>query len=413
MLTGARFSADAAPLDRQSTTTYGSGAGINVAIPDSPGANTPGAPATHDIVITDSGLVADLDLYLDVHHTYVGDLGITLTHIDTATTVTVINPQSLVCGGNDILATLDDESATPLAGQCHATGIAFQGTFQPDNPLSAFDGESITGTWRITVTDYSAGDAGVIYEWRLVATTGLLPAATDDAYATSQGTPLVIAAPGVLTNDSAPGGGMLTAAVGTTPTNGTLVLNADGSFTYTPAAGWHGADSFTYNAIDSVNNWTDTATVTITVGVPAAPVYATFPAPPAIPLCADATGGTSTIVRADVPGGAVPNGGVFCRVIMQNGAYVERQGYSGDIGNADVFKYALIHAVDVYGMAGATSVPAFAAPVKVCVQGSGTFLYLDATTSPRALLILPATFENGATCATIPHAGTVLLANGG
>ncbi len=327
---------------RQTTTTYGSGAGINIAIPDGLdlSGTRPGAPTTHDIVITDSDLVTDLNLYLDIHHTFVDDLGVTLTHVDTGTTVSVADPESFNCGGNDVLATLDDESATTLAGQCRTTGIAIQGTFSPDHPLSAFDAESITGTWRITITDYFSQDTGVIYEWRLVATTVPLPVDTPTPIATAA--PLVTAAP-----------------------------------------------------------------------VAAAPFYPTYPAPPAIPLCADATGSINSIVRADVPGGTVPNGGVFCRVIMQNGAYVERQGKPGDIGNAEALRYTLIQAVDVYGMAGSASVPSFMYPVKVCLQGSGTFLYLDATAAPRVLSILPSASENGSTCATIPHAGTVLLASGG
>ena len=45
-------------------------------------------------------------------------------------------------------------------------------------------------------------------------------------------------------------GNPLTAAVVTRPTHGTLALNADGSFTYTPALNYNGTDSFTYKAND-------------------------------------------------------------------------------------------------------------------------------------------------------------------
>ena len=48
------------------------------------------------------------------------------------------------------------------------------------------------------------------------------------------------------------------------PAHGTVTLASDGSFTYTPAANYHGPDSFTYTASDgtAVSN---VATVTITV----------------------------------------------------------------------------------------------------------------------------------------------------
>ena len=49
------------------------------------------------------------------------------------------------------------------------------------------------------------------------------------------------------------------------PTNGTLVLNSDGSFTYTPNADFSGTDTFTYFANDGTANSNLAATVTITV----------------------------------------------------------------------------------------------------------------------------------------------------
>lgn len=90
------------------------------------------------------------------------------------------------------------------------------------------------------------------------------PVANDDAYSTNQDTELAIAAPGVLGNDSDVDGDVLTAAVLTGPVNGSLTLNADGSFTYTPDAGFAGTDSFTYTVSDG-NGGTASATASITV----------------------------------------------------------------------------------------------------------------------------------------------------
>src|SRR5207245_623958 len=56
----------------------------------------------------------------------------------------------------------------------------------------------------------------------------------------------------------------LTAMVVTGPAHGTLTLNADGSFTYTPAANYNGSDSFTYKANDGIVD-SNAATVTITI----------------------------------------------------------------------------------------------------------------------------------------------------
>ena len=86
----------------------------------------------------------------------------------------------------------------------------------------------------------------------------------DDAYPTDEDTPLTVAAPGVLDNDSDGDSDPLTASVGASPSNGSVVLNADGSFTYTPNDNFNGTDSFTYTVSDGFNT-AAAATVTITV----------------------------------------------------------------------------------------------------------------------------------------------------
>ena len=55
------------------------------------------------------------------------------------------------------------------------------------------------------------------------------PVAADDSYATDEDTPLTVAAPGVLANDTDVDGDTLTAVLVTGPAHGTLTLNADGS----------------------------------------------------------------------------------------------------------------------------------------------------------------------------------------
>jgi len=72
---------------------------------------------------------------------------------------------------------------------------------------------------------------------------------------------------GVLTGVPAPGDGPLSASVVSDPTHGALTLNADGSFTYMPASGYVGGDSFAYQATDAAENYAS-ATVTLTVAEP-------------------------------------------------------------------------------------------------------------------------------------------------
>jgi hypothetical protein len=94
------------------------------------------------------------------------------------------------------------------------------------------------------------------------------PAAQNDTYTAAQNTALAVPAPGVLANDTDADGDPLTASVSAPPTRGTLVFNADGSFTYTPQPGYSGPDSFTYTATDG-RSASAPATVAITVDSPA------------------------------------------------------------------------------------------------------------------------------------------------
>jgi len=89
----------------------------------------------------------------------------------------------------------------------------------------------------------------------------LAPAAVDDNYTVPQGRTLTS---NVLGNDVSPNGLPITAVLATGPAHGALVLNADGSFTYTPDALYSGLDAFTYRATDGTLT-SGAATVRISV----------------------------------------------------------------------------------------------------------------------------------------------------
>ena len=91
------------------------------------------------------------------------------------------------------------------------------------------------------------------------------PVANSDSYATLQGQPLQVSATaGVLANDTDEENDPLTVQILGQPANGTVTLNNDGSFTYIPASGFSGHDSFTYQASDG-QLLSQPATVSITV----------------------------------------------------------------------------------------------------------------------------------------------------
>jgi VCBS repeat-containing protein len=89
------------------------------------------------------------------------------------------------------------------------------------------------------------------------------PVAGDDTASSPGGAPITIA---VLSNDSDPESSPLTVSLVSEPSDGTVVLNSSGSFTYTPDdSGAAGTDSFTYKVNDGALD-SNVATVTITVG---------------------------------------------------------------------------------------------------------------------------------------------------
>ncbi|MDO3403157.1 Ig-like domain-containing protein [Mycolicibacterium neoaurum] len=91
------------------------------------------------------------------------------------------------------------------------------------------------------------------------------PVARADGYSTMQDAALTVATgDGVLANDTDANGNPITARLVTGPSHGMLALNSDGSFTYTPTAGFGGADSFSYRADDGFAA-SGPATVTLTV----------------------------------------------------------------------------------------------------------------------------------------------------
>lgn len=117
-----------------------------------------------------------------------------------------------------------------------------------------FDGRFYSDNATVTINVASINDA---------------PTALDDYYLAEHDTPLTIdAAAGVLTNDSDADGDALLAALVDNPSNGTLTLNGDGSFSYTPNAGFMGIDTFTYVANDAVSG-SRLATVSVEVTQPA------------------------------------------------------------------------------------------------------------------------------------------------
>ena len=92
------------------------------------------------------------------------------------------------------------------------------------------------------------------------------PVAVNDEYSVDQGESLFVpTGEGALANDDDPDADELTVVLAGLPEHGTVALNADGSFLYTPQGGFVGVDKFRYQATDGELT-SEIAMVEITVG---------------------------------------------------------------------------------------------------------------------------------------------------
>src|SRR5205085_2253839 len=144
-----------------------------------------------------------------------------------------------VGGAQGVLANDSDPdgdalTATLVAGPAHGA-LAFRS----DGSFVYTPDDGFVGTDTPT---YQATDGGL--ESLVTAVTlavghvNQAPVAQDDAYTVKEGSPLTVAGPGVLGNDSDPDGDALAAVLLSAPANGTASLEPDGTLDYTPDDGF-------------------------------------------------------------------------------------------------------------------------------------------------------------------------------
>jgi cysteine-rich repeat protein len=119
--------------------------------------------------VPNAGTIQDIDVDLNISHTWNGDLLVQLTH--GGTTVTLIDSQSGDDDGYNVV--LDDEGTggTITTASGGGGGVSSPPSYTPTSPLSAFDGLDAQGDWTISITDRAAQDQGTLNVWTLKITT--------------------------------------------------------------------------------------------------------------------------------------------------------------------------------------------------------------------------------------------------
>jgi VCBS repeat-containing protein len=168
--------------------------------------------------------------------------------------------------GNNTDADGDALTAIEVGGPSHGTlALNSNGSFIY-TPIHGYSGpDSFTYKANDGTADSNVATVAI-------AVTDTPPVASDHRYSVASGAVLDVSAPGVLGNDTDANGDALSAIEVAGPSHGTLALNADGSFSYTPAQGYGGPDSFAYKANDGT---ADSNVATVAITVQAAPPHLT------------------------------------------------------------------------------------------------------------------------------------------
>ena len=117
-------------------------------------------------------MIRDLDVGLNIFHTFNGDLDIQLTHVPTSRSIILFTD----VGGTDegFVIRLNDEAGTDIGVADNPADGAITGQFNPEGPslLTVFDGIDASGLWRLHVVDDTAAgaDVGTLFGWTLFVT---------------------------------------------------------------------------------------------------------------------------------------------------------------------------------------------------------------------------------------------------
>jgi len=136
---------------------------VPVTIPDN-------GTAVSTLQVGQNVTLSDVNVRVEINHTYVGDLIVSLRS-PAGTTVTLLSRPS--CGDNNMNVTFDDSSNVNLQNHCNGTTPWYSGVARPYQPLSAFNGQSSAGTWTLTVSDNQGADTGTLVDWELLTTPAL------------------------------------------------------------------------------------------------------------------------------------------------------------------------------------------------------------------------------------------------
>jgi hypothetical protein len=184
---------------------------------------------------------------------------------------------------------LSDDAAPPSScvAIVDASALAGQATLNPDGSFQFTPQPNFHGDTAFSYGLMVTGAIGCPGPFDSLAAVHLTvdavndpPTAIADSFQALKSTTLNIGAPGILANDADVDGDLLTAVKVSNPVHGVVVLAADGSFSYTPTAGYVGADAFSYRASDGTAT---SAARVVSIQISAVPSPSPSPSPTSSP----------------------------------------------------------------------------------------------------------------------------------
>ena len=282
-----------------------------------------------------SDTIVDLNVDIDMNHTWVGDLIFNLQHQGTGTNITLIDQPGIPgstwgCNGNNILATLDDEASTSVESQCSGSVPTINGTFTPNQSLSTFDGENGNGTWTLTVSDaYVSADSGTLNGWSLEVCTASsgptsTPTATDTPTPTATNTPTFTpAATATPTNTPTETPVPPTPTNTPSPTNTPLPTNTPTATATPPPSNGATLEIGTVSGVGSTWQTVNLAHSYTSMVVVASPNYSSSTAPAVVRI--QNAAGSSFEVRVDPAGNTAVSNVTVHYMVVEEGVYTQAQ----------------------------------------------------------------------------------------
>lgn len=126
------------------------------------------------ITFSENGQILGAEIWVNISHTYVGDVSVTLKHASSQKEITLLDRPGYPttgtgCSQDNIYAIFSDRVSQPAEDKCRAASQAISGMYLPVDPLKSLRSELASGEWTLRITDTGEFDTGKLGGWCISA----------------------------------------------------------------------------------------------------------------------------------------------------------------------------------------------------------------------------------------------------